>query len=69
MISYEKDILPDPMLAFKKVCVFLKIPEAIVTSDYKRTNPFPLRQIIVNYEEVDKLLTGTRFEWMLEKDQ
>jgi hypothetical protein len=68
-ISYEKDILPDTMLAFRKVCDFLKIPEAEVTSDYKRTNPFPLKQIIVNYEEVENLLKGTRFEWMLEKDQ
>lgn len=31
----------------------------------KRQNPFTLQELLVNYEEVDKALSGTGAEWML----
>lgn len=64
-LTYEEDILPNPQIAYEKICNFLKIQPEKTTVNLKRTNPFPLNQIIENYSEVEKALKGTKYEWML----
>jgi hypothetical protein len=31
----------------------------------RKVNPFPLRELIANFEEVEDRLKGTEHEWML----
>jgi len=64
-LAYEDDIISDPRVAYQKVCDFLEIAPESVTIDLKKSNPFPLSDIVVNYGEVRDALAGTRFEWML----
>ena len=64
-INYEKDILPDPLIAYEKICDFLNIEDQDPDIRYKRTNPFPLNEVIENFKEVEDLLKGTKYEWML----
>ncbi len=66
-LSYEDDIFSDPTLAYTRVCEFLDIPalQEEIFIRYNKTNPFPLKDIIENFEEIEKELSGTEFEWML----
>lgn len=66
VLSYEKDILENPICAYQKSCAFLNIKPASPQIKLKRTNPFPLEELLVNYEEVKALLTNTKYSWMLE---
>ncbi len=65
-LSYELDVKADPKKAYRKVVNFLGLE--LIDSDVKlsRTNPFPLRDIIRNSQEVAAALHGTAYEWMLE---
>lgn len=65
MVSYEAHILPDPVIGYRLCCRFLGIPSTEVTVPYGRTNPFPLRKILLNFDEVASLLQNTPYEWML----
>ncbi len=66
-LSYEEDIFANPLSAYKKICEFLNIPALEETSiRYNKTNPFPLKDIIKNFKEIESLLNETEFAWMLE---
>ncbi|MGD8388537.1 MAG: hypothetical protein PVG49_15430 [Desulfobacteraceae bacterium] len=63
-LTYEEDLYSDPVKGYQRVCSFLgERPEA-VTVRYRKTNPFPLRQLVRDLEQVQKALHGTPFEWM-----
>lgn len=64
-LTYEDDILPDPKIAYKKICQFLNIEEENPTVNLKRTNPFPVNKMVENYSDVENVLKGTKYEWML----
>ena len=64
-LTYEDDIQEDPKKAYQRVCEFLGIAHNDVSVKLSRTNPFPIREMVTNFEEVEKLLSGTPFEWML----
>ena len=64
-LTYEDDIVKDPNNGVGKACQFLEIEHQKGKIQYGKTNPFPLNEIIDNYEEVEKALQGTSFEWML----
>lgn len=66
-LNYEDDIMADPGVAYRKVCSFLGVQPVEVSSDLKRTNPFPLPELISNWEEVCDCLSGTKWSWMLEE--
>ncbi|MBN2664847.1 MAG: hypothetical protein JXR68_14465, partial [Bacteroidales bacterium] len=64
-LTYEDDILPNPKIAYNKICDFLNIKNENPVVNLKRTNPFPLKDVIENYNEVESYLKGTKYEWML----
>jgi len=64
-LNYEVDIENDPKVAYRKVCKFLDVKEERVSITLRKTNPFPVREILVNYGTVASALCGTEFEWML----
>lgn len=63
-LTYEEDIEADPMVAYRRLCEYLNIDPVPASVRLARTNPFPLRDVIMNYAEVDKALAGTPFAWM-----
>ena len=64
-LNYEADIENDPVVGYEKVCRFLDIEPETLDIPLRRTNPFSIEQMIINYDEVSDALRGTRFEWML----
>jgi hypothetical protein len=65
-LVYEDDIEADPRVAYEKLCRFLGLEPRPVEVPLRRTTPFPLAEVIENWEEVRAHLTGTPHEWMLE---
>lgn len=66
-LTYEDDILQNPIIAYKKVCDFLNIENQNPKVNLKRTNPYPLSDIIENYDEMEQYFKNTKYEWMLYK--
>lgn len=64
-ISYEDDIQKDPSEAYNKVCNLLNIRQENPQIKLKRTNPLPCKEVIKNIEEVEELLRGSKYQWML----
>lgn len=65
-LSYEDHIEADPRVAYRMACDFLAITPKDVAIRYSKTNPYPLRELIRNFEDFAESLRNTRFEWMLE---
>ena len=66
-LHFEEDIERDPKVAYRRVCAFLGLESEATEIRLTRMNPFPLQEIIGNYDQVACALTGTRHEWMLER--
>jgi len=65
-LTYEEDIQADPRIAYSRICEFLDLQPAEVSINYSKTNPFPVREMIENIEEVEAALHGTAYSWMLD---
>ena len=65
-LTYEEDVLTDPMLANKKILDFLGLKNTNASVRFSKTNAFPIGQMISNMEEVSEHLSGTNYSWMLE---
>jgi len=66
-LVYEDDILEDPGVAYGKVCRFLGVEELKPEVKLRRTNPFPIQDMVQNWDDLKACLRGTRFEWMLDQ--
>lgn len=66
LLSYEDDILTDPRIAYEKICDFFGVQSQKPDVRLSRTNPFTLQEMIENFEDVEMVLSGTKYEWMLE---
>ena len=64
-LSYEDDIAERPERAYRRVCEFLGLQPSEVSVLLRKTNPFPLRQMVTNFEDLERALAGTEFAWML----
>lgn len=64
-LSYEDDILQDPMIAYKKVCTFLEIEPESPQITLQRTNPFRYEEMLENFNEVQAALQTSPHAWML----
>lgn len=65
-LTYEEHIKPDPRIGYRRACEFLGLSPEEVSVGMRRINPYPLSDMIKNYDEVCRSLSGTKFEWMLE---
>lgn len=65
-LSYEADIEQDPRVAYERVCAFLGVTPGPEPPNLAKTNPFPLRELIENDDEVAAALAGTPYAWMLD---
>lgn len=65
-LIYEDDLLQDPTVGYRRVCRFLNVSPEPVAPKRARTNPFPVQQVISNFDEVAATLEGTEYAWMLE---
>lgn len=64
-LNYEDNIKDSPENAYKKVLEFLGYGYESVSIPFKKTNPFEIQEMIINYSEVKSVLGGTKYEWML----
>jgi rhamnosyltransferase subunit B len=64
-LVYEEDFEKDPLRAYRRCCEFLEIEPHPVSIPTAKTTPFPLAEVLINFDEVAASLKGTRFEWML----
>jgi hypothetical protein len=64
-LTYEEDVQANPKTAYARICEFLGLEPANTSVRLSRTNPFPLKELIDNLEEVQSALCGTPYEWML----
>ena len=51
----------------KRIQTFLGVVPRTLKQRTIKQNPYQLSELITNYDEVDAALTGTDYEWMLEK--
>ncbi len=64
-VSYE-DFVANQDVELTRMLDFLNVePIADLTSHFVKGNPDNIREIIVNYDEVESTLKDTRFEWCL----
>ena len=66
-IKYESDIEENPVKAYRKICEFVGIKSLSPEVKLKKTNPFPLEELILNFDEVKKYLQATPYAWMLDE--
>lgn len=64
-LTYEADIAPDPRIAYRKICQQYGVTPTDAEPSLYPTNPFPLADLVRNFDEVADLLAGTEYEWML----
>ena len=65
-IEYEADINDrGAVFAYEKTCAFLGLTPAPAEVKNVKINPFPLTDVLRNYDEVAAALTDTPFAWML----
>ena len=64
-LSYEEHIQEDPIVAYKKICEFLDLKPIPVKVRLSRTNPFPVREMIENIDEVESVLKDSPYMWMI----
>jgi hypothetical protein len=65
LLTYEDDVLHEPNIGYLRACDYLGIEPRKVTVPFERTNPFRLEEMIENFGEIQNLLCGTKYEWML----
>lgn len=65
-LTYEQDVQADPRRAYSRICEFLGLQPKNVSVRLSRTNPFPVRDMVENIEEMREALCGTPYEWMLD---
>jgi hypothetical protein len=65
-ISYEEDVERDPLVAYRKIADFCGLARITPEVRLRKTNPYPLHDLITNYEEVKAYLAESDFAWMVE---
>ena len=63
-IYYEDHIETDPRIAYREVLAQLGLPHHEANVTLKRINVKTLQELVENYQEVEDLLAGTKYEWM-----
>ena len=64
-LTYKDDIAASPEVGYRRVCEFVGVAEHPVSVRFRKTNPFDLSDVLTNFAQVERVLAGTEFEWML----
>ena len=64
-LFYEDHIQDNPLIAYRKVCEHLQLEDHKADVTLRRINSKTLRELVENSHEVEDLLSGTPYEWML----
>lgn len=64
-LFYENQIQTDPENGYASICSFLGIRPQKTRVRFEKTTPYPLREVLTNFDAVSDHLAGTKFEWML----
>ena len=64
-LYYEDDIQIDPKLAYIKICTFLGVSPMKLDVPLKRTNPYQIESMVINFSELEVYLKNSPYEWML----
>lgn len=64
-LTYEEDVEENPAQSVEKITAFLGVPPYPTTIGQRKINARPISDSISNYQEVESVLRGTRYEWML----
>lgn len=64
-LTYEEDVQEDPVVGYRRICEYTGMRSKDISAQLSRTNPFPVKDMIQNFEEVEAVLKGTDYEWML----
>lgn len=65
-LKYEDHVEKNPQTVYHRICGYLGVSYSTSLVRLKRTNDYPLTQLIENYDEVESVLKGTRHAWMLD---
>jgi hypothetical protein len=65
-LNYEDDIEKNPINAYEKICDFIGVKKIKPTISLSKTTPFPVRDLIENYDDVVNCLNCSSHGWMLE---
>lgn len=66
-LFYEDDVEMNPKVGYQRICDYFSTSNDIdIEVSLQKINPYPLSELIVNFEEVRKYLVGTSYEWMPE---
>ena len=66
-LVYEDHVESDPAVAYRLICDLIGIEAGNIGAQLGRTGDAPLTELLVNFEEIADVLTGTEYEWMLDK--
>lgn len=64
-LNYEDDVQDDPLVAYEKLCKHLGLEHCAVDVRLRRINTKDVPDLVQNYGEVEDVLSGTPYEWML----
>ena len=64
-LTYEEHVKSDPRLAYRMVCELAGLSPSRQEIQLRPTNPQPISELIENYEDIEQLLRGSEYEWML----
>lgn len=64
-LTYEEDVQEDPRVGYRRICEYTGMRSKDISAQLSRTNPFPVKDMIANFEEVEAVLKGTDYQWML----
>jgi hypothetical protein len=65
-LTYEDDIEDDPLKAYSAICEFIGVKTINPTISLSKTTPFPIRDLVENFDEVASCLSNSPHKWMLE---
>lgn len=65
-LTYEDDCRDDPGVGYRKVCEYIGMRPRRLAPSTSPTNPFPLREMVENFAELEAVLRGTAYAWMLD---
>jgi hypothetical protein len=65
-LTYERDLETDPRVGYRRVCEFVGLRPHPARVQFRKTNPFSLRELLTNYDAVAEALAGSPFERMVD---